>query len=249
MVADAVPANTTYQASTGGGSISASTVSWTIPTLAAGAQASVTMTVKVNSNITVCSDSSHRSGDNDSADSDHRYHRNGHYDGDHCEHDGSCVSSITNTATIKANTISSKTSNVVTTTLSRPADYRMNGGGSFGIATHGFELHCSAQQGPNNLEVNWGNGNKFKLDQVLTAAFSTDSSISQAMPSAPFNTYKGTGAGKVNGTTAASVEWTFTDGGEPGTRDRATIVIKGRTGNVIMTTTGYISNGNQQALK
>ena len=54
---------------------------------------------------------------------------------------------------------------------------RMTGGGSvFGKGsqrvTHGFELHCDPEVGPNNLEVNWS-GNHFHMEELLTASCPT----------------------------------------------------------------------------
>jgi uncharacterized repeat protein (TIGR01451 family) len=45
VIVDTVPANTTFKSATGGGTLSGSTVTWNLGTLAAGASGSVTMTV------------------------------------------------------------------------------------------------------------------------------------------------------------------------------------------------------------
>ena len=96
--------------------------------------------------------------------------------------------------------------------------------------------------------MNWGNGNKFHLETLTSARCSVDPTIKPAPPAAPFNTYYGTGAGRYNGA-PATAEWTFTDAGEPGTNDKATIVIRNASGTVVLTTSGNISKGNQQAHK
>lgn len=133
---------------------------------------------------------------------------------------------------------------------------RMTGGGTFGdrrssttSVKHGFELHCDATVGPNDLEVNWGNGNRFHLEKLETASCTTDPSIQQAPPRAPFNTYAGTGTGLYNGTTRVKATWVLTDAGEPGTKDMATLTLTDSTGKQILFTTGLISKGNQQAHK
>jgi hypothetical protein len=41
--------------------------------------------------------------------------------------------------------------------------------------------------------------------------------------------------------------WTFTDHGEPGTKDTAAIKIKDNNGNTVLDITGTLSGGNQQA--
>jgi hypothetical protein len=127
---------------------------------------------------------------------------------------------------------------------------RMTGGGSIpgnSRVTHGFELHCNAGQGPNNLQVNWGKGNKFHLESLTTASCSDDPSISEAQPVAGFDTYKGTGTGRYNGVAGATAEWTFTDAGEPGKNDFANIVIKDAGGTTVLSVSGNLNSGNHQA--
>lgn len=126
---------------------------------------------------------------------------------------------------------------------------RMTGGGTIGNTgtRHGFELHCNITQSPNNLEVNWGKGNKFHLDTLTAAICSDDPNISPNPPAAGFNTYKGKGTGTYNGVAGATAEWTFTDAGEPGTNDTATIKITDVNNNVVLNVSGKLSSGNQQA--
>ena len=126
---------------------------------------------------------------------------------------------------------------------------RMTGGGTVGDTgtKHGFELHCNITQSPNNLEVNWGKGNKFHLDTLSAASCSDDPSITPTPPTAGFNTYTGKGTGTYNGVAGATAEWTFTDAGEPGTKDTATIKITDVNGNIVLNVSGKLSQGNQQA--
>jgi hypothetical protein len=129
---------------------------------------------------------------------------------------------------------------------------RMTGGGSVftssGVrVTHGFELHCDVAQAPNNLEVNWSNGNNFHLENLTSATCSDDPAIRPNPPPAGFDTYKGTGTGRYNGVAGATAEWTFTDAGEPGRNDTAKIVIKNASNTVVLTVSGKLKNGNQQA--
>jgi len=128
----------------------------------------------------------------------------------------------------------------------------MTGGGSIFTTdgqrvTHGFELNCNKTQTPNNLEINWGKGNKFHLDTLTSASCIDDSSIDPGMPVAEFDVYKGTGTGKYNGVAGATAQWKFTDAGEPGTNDTASIQIVDINGNVVLTVSGNLKNGNQQA--
>ena len=127
-------------------------------------------------------------------------------------------------------------------------DGRMTGGGTFGAqrARHGFTLHCDVNEVPNRLEVNWGQGNRFHLEQLTAAICLDDPSISPQTPVAEFDTYRGAGIGRYNGQ-PATAEWVFTDAGQPGRLDTATIVIRDAAGDVVLDASGLISNGNQQA--
>lgn len=132
------------------------------------------------------------------------------------------------------------------------AEGRMTGGGSVFTAagarvTHGFELHCDASKSPNNLQVNWGKGNRFHLTSLTSAACSDDGSISEGNPVAGFDTYKGKGTGNYNGMLGATAEWTFTDAGEPGSADSVTLTIKDAGATTVLTVTGTLNSGNQQA--
>ncbi len=132
-----------------------------------------------------------------------------------------------------------------------PDGRRMTGGGTIGakLATHGMELHCDVTKGPNNLEVNWGTGKKFHLDILYAAVCSDDPAIVPNPPQAGFDTYKGKGSGSYNGVAGATAEWTFTDAGEPGKKDYATIKITDAGSNVVLNASGNLSSGNQQAHK
>lgn len=135
-------------------------------------------------------------------------------------------------------------------------DGRMTGGGSVFTedkkpirVTHGFELHCDTSDTPNNLEVNWGKGNKFHLDTLKSAICYDDTKIEPNPPRAGFDTYVGSGVGSYNGVAGANAEWTFTDAGEPGKNDLASITIKDASNNVVLVVKGLLNNGNQQAHK
>lgn len=131
---------------------------------------------------------------------------------------------------------------------------RMTGGGSVftieGVrVTHGFELKCDASKTPNNLQVNWGKNNKFHLESLTSASCTDDPAIIPNPPAAGFDTYQGTGTGRYNGVAVATAKWTFTDAGEPGKNDFATILIKDSSGNIVLSVSGNLNGGNQQAHK
>lgn len=132
----------------------------------------------------------------------------------------------------------------------------MTGGGSFFLngmrITHGFELHCNASIGPNNLEINWDGGNNFHLT-TLQMATCWNTGISPAPPNAPFDQLYGSGTGTYNGVAGATINFQFTDHGEPGTKDSVTyLVITDASGNVVLNLPAgsgpyYLDSGNHQA--
>ena len=132
---------------------------------------------------------------------------------------------------------------VVTFTNRATVQGRFTGGGSIFTSsgervTHGFELHCSTMQRPNNLEINFGK-NKFKLTDLTSIACSYDSNTGVA-------TMTGTGTGSYNGVAGASISFTFTDAGEPGTDDVASYVITNANGTIVLDASGTLTHGNQQ---
>jgi hypothetical protein len=128
----------------------------------------------------------------------------------------------------------------------------MTGGGSvFTDAdryTHGFELHCDTSL-PNNLEINWGKGEKFHLTLLTSGVCSDDPTLVEAPPVAGFDTFVGTGVGRLNGIDGATIEFLFTDAGEPGKDDWAEFRITppAGAGGTVVTVSGYLHNGNHQA--
>jgi hypothetical protein len=135
-----------------------------------------------------------------------------------------------------------------------PSHGRMTGGGSVftssGVrVTHGFELHCTPSDGANSLEVNWDAGNTFHLTSLASATCTDNATIEPNPPAAAFDTYRGSGTGLYNGQAGATADWTFTDAGEPGKNDTATIVIRDASNTIVLTVSGKLDNGNQQAHK
>ena len=132
-----------------------------------------------------------------------------------------------------------------------PSTGRMTGGGSFFTpdgtrVTHGMQLHCSLPSN-NNLEVNWGGGNNFHLDALTNVSCFLDPAFSAGQPSDGFNTMIGSGTGTLNGA-PATIAFKFTDAGEPGTSDTASVVIQ--SGATTFTVPlALLDKGNQQAHK
>jgi len=143
--------------------------------------------------------------------------------------------------------VGADTKTCTVTNTFRVAEGRMTGGGkvdSRGLGvSHGFTLHCDRADGPNNLQVNWGE-NKFHLEgkTLLSAFCSNNPDESEGKPIAGFDTFLGSGTGRLNGESGHTIEFTFTDFGEPGKGvDLATIKIDG-----VLIVSGTIQ-GNHQA--
>lgn len=136
--------------------------------------------------------------------------------------------------------------------LARGEAGRMTGGGSVTTAaglkvTHGFQVHCDRRKGTNNLEVNWGKGNKFHLDELTMSTCSNDPDIAPNPPAASFDKCVGAGTGRFNGVPGATAQFTFTDAGEPGVNDSLKLVIKDINGNVVLDASATLTHGNHQA--
>ena len=127
----------------------------------------------------------------------------------------------------------------------------LTGGGgvaSGGVsAKFGTELYCDTTTTPDNLEINWGQGNKFHLTGLSRASCTNDTSFSPGQPAAGFDTYTGSGTGKYNGVAGATATWTFTDHGEPGSSDTAQLTVKNPGGTTVLNVSGTLSQGNIQA--
>ncbi|PYM93189.1 MAG: hypothetical protein DME04_12675 [Candidatus Rokuibacteriota bacterium] len=121
---------------------------------------------------------------------------------------------------------------------------RMTGGGSVcytpggcvettgvnsGRVTHGFELHCVEGSDPNNLQINDHVLNRaFHLETLNQTSCFYDPALNPKPPAAGFNTFVGQGFVRLNtdGTDQLyCAQWKFTDNGEPGDTDQATILI------------------------
>ena len=128
---------------------------------------------------------------------------------------------------------------------------RMTGGGSVftddGMrVTHGFELHCDVDIGPNNLEVNFDKNN-FHLETVTAMACYDDPRLDPLPRPAPFDTLIGEGVGRFNNKAGYTIRFTLTDNGEPGKTDIAQFEIRDPQGRLVLFVSGKLHNGNHQA--
>lgn len=115
--------------------------------------------------------------------------------------------------------------------------------------TRGLTIHCDLLLS-NNLEVNWG-GNQFHMtEHMTTIECSDDPLINQAPPPAPLDTLVGLGAGRYNGAYGYTIEFTLVDYGEPGSSDRAALLIyqTSNPANVVLNVPlQLLTGGNLQA--
>lgn len=132
----------------------------------------------------------------------------------------------------------------------------MTGGGSIfdgiggaveytGRTTHGFVVHCDPRNS-DNLQINW-EGNRFHLTDLTSAMCPDTDGITPNPPDAEFDTFVGIGTGKLNNRPGATIMFTFTDAGEPGVADEATIMIMDADDNTVLDISGPLTFGNHQA--
>ena len=163
--------------------------------------------------------------------------------------------------------------NVTATFVRTSTTGRMTGNGSVFMADgtrveYEMDLSCNKLARSEKLDIKWKqpvgqkgrfdeNGDQseenhadnkksedtqFKLDEVTSVTCYDDAGISEDKPNAGFDTIVGSGIGRVNGK-SATIEWMFTDAGEPGSNDTATIVI--RQGSVVVSVSGVVKGNNQ----
>lgn len=114
--------------------------------------------------------------------------------------------------------------------------------------TGGFTIHCDITLS-NNLEVNWPD-NSWHLDKPITSALCTDDpAVAPEPPPAPFDTFEGTGVGRLNGVDGASIWFVFQDAGQPGGKnDKVAIKIWDAGGNLVLDVPfDFTEHGNLQA--
>ena len=114
---------------------------------------------------------------------------------------------------------------------------------------HGFTLRCDDDAGWNWMQIKWGKNwrdrKKFRLTELTSAVCSEQPGIDAGWPRAGFNTFEGTGVGKLNGELAL-IDFRITDEGEPGRSDEIRYTITGEDG---VTVSGKLRWGNHQAHK
>lgn len=100
------------------------------------------------------------------------------------------------------------------------------------------------------LKVTFG-GKVFILTGYTFPVDCLDTRADEGQPKAGFDTIIGQGTGVLNGDDGASATFSFTDAGEPGKNDTATITITDADGNVVfqITNAKISAGGNNQAHK
>ena len=120
-------------------------------------------------------------------------------------------------------------------------------GGGFQIAdvkvTRGFTIHCDNLL-TNNLEVNWGGGNNFHMAKNRLTSVVCSRPDDPTPPASPVSRIVASAVGQCNGL-PANISFILEDHGEPGTRDRAELIISG--GCTLNLTLANLDGGNIQA--
>jgi hypothetical protein len=113
--------------------------------------------------------------------------------------------------------------------------------------THGFEFHCDLRK-PNRLEVNWTGGNRWHMMELLSADCLMNPELPPPDPPvAPVNEVFAVGEGRYNNHRGYIAEFHFTDVGEPGVNDFASITITAPDGTIVLQAEGHLEVGNHQA--
>jgi hypothetical protein len=115
--------------------------------------------------------------------------------------------------------------------------------------THGFNLNCDVTHNPQRLQINWDDS-RFHLESLASANCSNDPNINAGQPYAGFNTYTGSGTGTLDGVDGATIDFVFTDAGEPGTKGHGSVHDpRCRWQPGPESASGNLDNGNEQAHK
>jgi len=128
---------------------------------------------------------------------------------------------------------------------------RFTGGGfqfddSGAKVTRGFTIHCDNTL-TNNLEVNWGGGNNFHIDKESLTGVVCTRPVDPTPPQAGVSRIEATSPGTCN-KAPATINFILEDHGEPGTNDRAQLIITGSApGCSLNISLRTISGGNIQA--
>jgi len=127
------------------------------------------------------------------------------------------------------------------------------------LLVHGFIVHCDPTQRPNNLEINWKDPQSGVEHQVHpTPLNEAHCEMNPALgkpnpPEANFNTWVGSGTGRLDGKSGASIYAILTDQSQPagtqtgGPGDWSTLVIYSADGILVLNVTDTLFGGAQQA--
>lgn len=96
--------------------------------------------------------------------------------------------------------------------------------------------------GSNNFDITWGSYNKFQLTSLTEVSLIRETKNGVEGP----YVISGTGVGKFKGVDGYKVKFAFSDGGDPGTKDFANILITNADGQEILAVSNQLIQGNYQ---
>ncbi|MEK7547005.1 MAG: SdrD B-like domain-containing protein [Patescibacteria group bacterium] len=119
--------------------------------------------------------------------------------------------------------------------------------------THGFQIQCKIPDVNDSIEINWndktGKSHKFHLETLTSAICTKNGNPAPPKNTANgFNTFTGVGIGRYDGISGATLNFVFTDNGEPGRNDTASYLVKNIGGSTVLQVSAKnLDKGNQQA--
>lgn len=129
-----------------------------------------------------------------------------------------------------------------------PLNGRFTGGG-FQIGavkvTRGFTIHCDNLL-TNNLEVNWPDGNNFHMSKNTLTSVVCSRPDDPTPPASPVSRIQASAVGQCNNQ-PATISFILEDHGEPGTTDRAELIIAGAGTCNLTLPLSALDGGNIQA--
>jgi hypothetical protein len=113
-----------------------------------------------------------------------------------------------------------------------------------------LELYCQPNLGQNTLDVRWREDgddddhgkeqHRFRLEDVTSVRCSADSA-------GRFEIHRGSGRGRLDDQSGATIEWTYVDTDSPSNRNWGAVKVTDARGRVVLNVTGVLIEGRHRA--